>query len=150
MKLTVATPLAIIVEAETVAHLRAEDETGAFGILPGHTDFLTALSVSVVTWRDGDGAEHHVAVRGGMLEMRGGKAITVATREAVADDDLNHLETEVLAAFERRTEEELTARTDAQRLYLAAIRQICRFLKSERAAAIPGGAGASSPGGLER
>ena len=59
MKLTVTTPLAIVVEADDVAHLRAEDETGAFGILPGHADFLTALAVSVVSWRDERGAEHH-------------------------------------------------------------------------------------------
>ena len=35
-----------------MSHLRAEDDTGAFGILPGHADFLTVLAVSVVTWRD--------------------------------------------------------------------------------------------------
>ena len=88
MKLTVTTPLAIIAEANNVAHVRAEDDTGAFGILPGHADFLTALAISVVSWRDQDGAEHHIAVRGGMLEVNDGEAITIATREAVADDDL--------------------------------------------------------------
>ena len=139
MRLTVTTPLAIVTEANDVAHLRAEDETGAFGILPGHADFLTALSISVVSWRDQAGAEHHLAVRGGMLEVRGGETITVATREAIASDDLHHLETEVLATFRRRIEEERAARTDAQRLYLAAIRQICRFLKSERAPPFPAG-----------
>jgi F-type H+-transporting ATPase subunit epsilon len=138
MRLFVTTPLAIIAEADDVAHLRAEDETGAFGILPGHADFLTALSLSVVSWRDRKGVEHHLAVRGGMLEVRGGEAITIATREAITDDDLDRLETEVLAAFRRRSEEEVTARTDAQRLYLAAIRQICRFLRSERAPSRPG------------
>jgi F-type H+-transporting ATPase subunit epsilon len=150
MRLTVTTPLAIIADADEIAHLRAEDETGAFGILPGHGDFLTALSVSVMTWRDQAGAEHHLAVRGGMLEMRGGETITVATREAVAGDDLHHLETEVLAAFRRGIEEERAARTDAQRLYLAAIRQICRFLRSERAPAIPGGPGVALRDGLDQ
>jgi F-type H+-transporting ATPase subunit epsilon len=135
MRLTVTTPLAIVAKAEDVAHLRAEDATGAFGILPGHADFLTALVASVVSWRDRGGGEHHLAVRGGMLEVRGGSAITIATREAIADDDLRRLETEVLAAFRRRAEEERTARSDAQRLYLAAIRQICRFLKPEGATA---------------
>ena len=72
MKLTVTTPLAIVTEADDVAHLRAEDDSGAFGILPGHADFLTALSLSVVSWRDRRGTEHHLAVRGGMLEVRGG------------------------------------------------------------------------------
>jgi F-type H+-transporting ATPase subunit epsilon len=137
MKLTVTTPLAIVTEADNVAHVRAEDETGAFGILRGHADFLTALGVSVVTWRDQNSAEHHLAVRGGMLEVAHGQTITIATREAVADDDLHRLETEVLATFRRRMEEETTARTDAQRLYLAAIRQIYRFVKSERARSMP-------------
>ena len=138
MRLTVTTPLAIVVEASDVAHLRAEDDSGAFGILAGHADFLTALAVSVVSWRDARGAEHHVAVRGGVLEVRGGDMVAVATREAVQGDDLHRLETEVLAAFRRRLTEEQAARTDAERLYLAAIRQICRFLRPERAVAMPG------------
>lgn len=138
MRLTVTTPLAVIVEAGGIAHLRAEDETGAFGILRGHADFLTALAISVASWRDKEGAEHHVALRGGMLQVRDGRTITIATREAIAGDDLSRLESEVLAAFRRQSEDERAARTDAQRLYLAAIRQICRFLKSEREPTVPG------------
>jgi F-type H+-transporting ATPase subunit epsilon len=132
VRLTIATPLAIVLEATDVAHLRAEDDTGAFGILPGHADFLTALAVSVASWRDDRGAEHYVAVRGGMLEVRDGGLIAIATPEAVAGDDLQRLESEVLAKFRRRLVEEQAARTDAQRLYLAAIRQIVRFLRDER------------------
>jgi F-type H+-transporting ATPase subunit epsilon len=149
MRLTVTTPLAIVVEADDLAHLRAEDETGAFGILPDHADFLTALAVSVASWRDGRGAEHHVAVRGGMLEVRGGDAIAIASPEAVSGDDLHQLESEVLVRFRRQLAEEQTARTDAQRLYLAAIRQIVRFLRVEGAPAIPGGPAAWSPGAFE-
>jgi F-type H+-transporting ATPase subunit epsilon len=133
MKLTVTTPLTIVVDADDASHVRAEDETGAFGILPGHADFLTALTVSVVTWRDQRNVEHHLAVRRGMLSVRDGRTVTIATREAIADDDLHRLRTEVLAAFNRRAEEEQTARADAQRLYLAAIRQIYQFLDPGRA-----------------
>jgi F-type H+-transporting ATPase subunit epsilon len=138
MKLTVTTPLAIIVDTDDVAQLRAEDETGAFGILPSHADFLTALAVSVATWRDERGVEHHVAVRGGMLEVRDGNTIAIATPEAVPGDNLHRLESEVLARFRRQLAEERAARTDAQRLYLAAIRQIVRFLRAERAPTAPG------------
>ena len=148
MKLTITTPLAIVVDAEEVAHLCAEDATGAFGILPGHADFLTALALSVVTWRDPNGSEHHVAVRGGMLEVRGGTAIYIASREAVAGDDLHLLETDVLASFRRAIDVERAARTDAQRLYLAAIRQICRFLKSDSATSIPGMPATAAEDGL--
>ena len=128
MRLTVTTPLAIVVEADNVVHLRAEDETGAFGILPGHADFLTAIAVSVASWRDDRGAEHHVVLRGGMLEVRGGNAIAIASPEAVGGDDLHQLGSEVLARFRRQLAEEQAARTDAQRLFLAAIRQIVCFL----------------------
>jgi F-type H+-transporting ATPase subunit epsilon len=149
MNLTVTTPLAIVSKAENVAHVRAEDDTGAFGILRGHADFLTALAISVVSWRDDRGAEHHIAVRGGMLAVSGGDTITVATREAVADDDLHRLESEVLASFHRRSEEEVTARIDAQRLYLAAIRQIYRFLRPERPGPLPRLGSAVSQDGQE-
>jgi F-type H+-transporting ATPase subunit epsilon len=131
MRLTVATPLAIITEADHVVHVRAEDETGAFGLLPGHADFLTALAVSVITWRDEEGREYHVAVRGGMLQVQGGDTVSVATPEAIAGDDLHQLETDVLTSFRRQLSEEQAARTDAQRLYLAAIRQIVRYLRPQ-------------------
>ena len=113
MNLTVTTPLAIIAKADHVVYVRAEDDTGAFGILRGHADFLTALAISVLSWRDEGGGEHHIAVRGGMLAVHDGNAITIATREAVADDDLHRLETEVLASFRRRSEDEVTVRTGA-------------------------------------
>jgi F-type H+-transporting ATPase subunit epsilon len=144
VRLTVATPLAIVVEADNVVHIRAEDETGAFGILAGHADFLTALAVSVASWRDDHGAEHHIALRGGMLEVRGGDTIAIASPEAVPGDDLHHLESNVLAGFRQRLGEEQAARTDARRLYLAAIRQIVRYIRNERAPAMPGG-GAVGP-----
>ena len=144
------TPLAIIIQADDVTHLRAEDETGAFGILPGHADFLTALTISVVSWCDQVNAEHHLAVRGGTLEVIGGKLIRIATREAIADDDLHRLESEVLISFKRCSDEEQTARIDARRLYLAAIRQICRFLQSERFPSAPRRPGALSEDGPEQ
>jgi F-type H+-transporting ATPase subunit epsilon len=72
-----------------------------------------------------------------MLEVRDGHAIAIATPEAVTGDDLHRLEAEVLDKFRRQLVEEQVARTDAQRLYLAAIRQIARFLRAERAPTMP-------------
>lgn len=79
----------------------------------------------------------NVAVRGGTLVVRDGNLVAIATREAIAGDDLKWLQTEVLATFRRRTDEEKKSRTDAQRLYLAAIRQIYRYLRP-RTGAGPG------------
>ena len=132
MKFSVATPLAIVLDAADVAHVRAEDATGAFGVLPGHADFLTSLNVSVVNWRDVHGKEHYIAVRGGMFEVRNGDTIAIAAPEAVVSDDLEQLESAVLARFRREQDAERSARTELQRLYLAAVRQMYRFLRQER------------------
>ena len=139
MRLTITTPLASIVRVEDAMHVRAEDPSGAFGVLPGHAEFLTALTISVLTWRDPGGREHHVAVRGGVLSVRAGSAVSVATPEAVAGDDLQRLESEVLARFRRQLEEERAAHTESQRLQLAAVRQIMRLLRPDTRHAAPPG-----------
>lgn len=139
MRLTVTTPLHTVVQVEDAVHVRAEQPCGAFGVLPGHADFLTVLAISVLTWRDPRGRERHVAVRGGMLSVQGGAAVLVATPEAVPGEDLQRLESEVVARFRRQLEEEREAHTASQRLHVAAIRQIMRLLRPEMSHATPPG-----------
>ena len=93
MRLLITTPTAVVVDDPDVAALRAEDESGSFGILHGHADFLTALAVSVVAWKRSDGAQRYCAVRRGVLRVSTGNEIAIATREAIPGDDLDHLET---------------------------------------------------------
>ncbi len=129
MKLVVTTPTEITVDEDSVRSVRAEDSSGAFGIEPRHADFLTTLTVCVVRWRDGRNVEHYVAVRGGVLRVREGKVVEIATREAVVNDDLGHLRNEVLSAMLKNVETEQSARAGALRLENAAIRQIYRYLR---------------------
>jgi len=136
MKLTVTTPLATVVATDQALHVRAADPSGAFGVLPGHADFLTALAVGVLTWRAAGGSEHHVAVNGGLLRVDEG-SVQVATPEAVAGDDLAYLESEVLVRFRGRLDEERAARTASERLHVAAIRQIIRLLRPPSGAGVP-------------
>jgi len=132
MRLLVTTPTSVIVDVEDVRHVRAEDETGAFGILSGHADFITVLEVSVLTWRSRGGDEHHVAVRGGVLTVRGGDRVEVATREAVGEDTLARLGPAVLERFRGEAHAEEESRVSATRLQLAAIRQLQRYLEAGR------------------
>lgn len=132
MRLLVTTPIAVIVDADNVRHVRAEDETGAFGILPGHADFITALTVSVITWRDDANKEQHVAVRGGVLTVCSGDLVEVATRDAVSEDTLQELGAAVLERFRSDAFAEEDSRVSTARLHLAAIRQLQRFLESGR------------------
>lgn len=131
MRLHITTPFATVLDTDEAVHVRAEDATGTFGILRRHADFLTVLGVSVLTWRDGRASEHYVALRGGVLSVRGGSSVTVTTAEAVTGEDLHRLEADVLTRFQHQADEERAAHTEAQQLHLAAIRQIMRLLRPE-------------------
>ena len=62
MRLLIATPTEVIADDADVVSVRAEDESGSFGILDHHADLLTALTVSVVGWRRADGHQRYCAV----------------------------------------------------------------------------------------
>ncbi len=128
MKLRIVTPLSVVVD-EDVDSLRAEDVSGSFGILSGHAPFLTALAISIVSWRTSQ-AERFCAVRGGVLQMTGDNIIAIATREAVAGDSLETLDTEVLARFQSDADDERTDNTESVRLQLSAIRRMVSRLRS--------------------
>ena len=131
MRLVVTTPHATVVDAE-ILHVRAEDESGAFGVMKGHADFLTALSICVLVYRDLDGREHFVAVRSGLLTVTGGSRVQVLTREAVASDDLPSLERGVLARFRRSAADERRARAGAGNLEAALLTRVADYVRLER------------------
>lgn len=132
MRLLITTPTAVIADEPDVAAVRAEDETGSFGILQGHADFLTVLAVSVVAWRRPDGKQRYCAVRRGVLRVSDGNEVAIATRDAITGDDLDHLEQVVVGQLRSELETERTARTESLRLQMKAIRQIVRYLRPER------------------
>ncbi len=133
MRLLVTTPEAILVDVADVHHVRAEDSTGAFGIQPGHAEFLTALTVSVVSHRDGEGVERYVAVRGGVLHVRRGAVVEVATSEGLAGDDLDALERAVMVRYRAESDAEQRARMRATQLHLLAIRSMYRYVRGDAA-----------------
>jgi F-type H+-transporting ATPase subunit epsilon len=138
MRLLITTPTTVVVDESDVAAVRAEDESGSFGILAGHANFLTALAVSVVSWRRADGTRRYCAVRRGVLSVSDGTVVAIATREAISGDDLDHLEHVVLADFRDSIEAERAARTASLQLQMNAIRQIVRYLRPERPGALGG------------
>lgn len=147
MRLIVTTPMAVAVEVDAVRYLRAEDESGAFGILPGHADLVSVLAISVVTWRNHAGGEHQIAVRGGVLTVRDGNVIEIATREAVSEDTLAELGTAVLERLRQEEQSEKEAWMAATRLQLATIRYLQRYLEAG-SARLPRGALGGGPAGI--
>ena len=129
MRLRITTPLDVITDQDGILSLRAEDDSGSFGIQPGHADFLTALSISVVEWNDAGGARHFCAVRRGVLTVSAGRDVAIATREAVMGDDLATLDQTVLARFRADIETERTERVESTKLQLDAIRRMVSHLR---------------------
>jgi F-type H+-transporting ATPase subunit epsilon len=130
MKLRIVTPLSIEVDEDSVESLRAEDDSGSFGILTRHADFLTSLSITVVSWTRADGVQRYCAVRRGVLTLFGGREVHIATREAVVGDDIARLDTAVLARFRADLDLERTQRVEGTRLQLNAIRLIMHYLRA--------------------
>lgn len=127
MRLRIVTPLSVVVDEE-IDSLRAEDASGSFGILPGHASFLTALAISIVSWKSA-GAERFCALRGGVMTVTDGTTIAIATREAVAGDDLATLDDEVLARFRSDADDERVEHVETMRLQLHAIRRMISRLR---------------------
>lgn len=129
LRLTIATPSTLLVDALGVESIRAEDESGSFGVLRGHADLLTVLSASVVRWRLRDGSLRCCAVRGGVLTVTGGAQVSIACRQAVLGDDLEKLEAEVRALRAAQADVDKRARVEQTRLHAHAVRQLMRYLR---------------------
>jgi F-type H+-transporting ATPase subunit epsilon len=95
--LEVVTPETIVVSEE--AQIVASPGTlGEFGVLVGHTPFMTTLKTGTVRYTDAEGAEHHVFVGGGFAEALPHKVTILAeSAERSRDIDLER----AMAALER-------------------------------------------------
>jgi F-type H+-transporting ATPase subunit epsilon len=102
-RLTIVTPTKIV--RRDITHIRLKDETGYFGIMKGHTDFLTMLVPSLCYFSDAGGKETFLAVDGGILSVRG-DAVTLTSREVYEGDDAERLAGIIETAVAKRTESE--------------------------------------------
>lgn len=67
IRLEVVTPEQIVVD-EAAQIVMAPGVLGEFGVLSGHTPFLTTLKVGMLHYNDGNGKERFVFVNGGFAE----------------------------------------------------------------------------------
>ena len=132
MRLRVATPTGTVIDEDIVA-LRAEDDSGFFGLQPGHEAFFTSLVIGVVSYRTPSGSERFLAVRRGVLWMTGDE-VAIVTRDAVTGEDVTDLEGRVVSAFRRTDEEERKGGAALTRMQIAALRQLMQYEDAGRRA----------------
>ncbi len=129
LHLTVTTPMTVLVDEQGVQSVRAEDASGSFGILPGHTGYLTVLPASVMRWHTANGSLRYCALRSGMMTVEDGNRVAVACREGILGDDLPTLEAEVEALRAADADADRRERVEQMRLHASAVRQLMRFLR---------------------
>jgi F-type H+-transporting ATPase subunit epsilon len=104
IKLEIVTPGKAVV-SEDVKIVMAPGSLGEFGVLPGHTPFLTSLNVGAVKYVEEGGKERFVFVSGGFAEALPNKVTILAeSAERRRDIDL-----ERASAALKRAEERLAA-----------------------------------------
>ena len=87
IRLEVVTPQKEVVNEE-VQIIVAPGELGQFGVLVGHTPFMTSLQVGTVRYNDAQGTEHLVFVSGGFAEALPDK-VTVLAESAERRGDID-------------------------------------------------------------
>lgn len=121
MELRVPMDLRVLIPGREVlrtpaCRLGAEGGAGAFTVLPGHVDLLTALLPSILTYQAApEDAEAYVAVDAGLLVKRG-EQVTVTVRRAVPSSDLRTMRRTLEEEFLRLDERERQARRVLDRL----------------------------------
>jgi len=73
-----------------VKAIRLKDETGYFGIMKGHINFVTAIEPSLCYYLDENDREVFLAVDGGIVSIKGG-LVTITSREIFESDDAEKL-----------------------------------------------------------
>ncbi|MBU0995712.1 MAG: F0F1 ATP synthase subunit epsilon [Proteobacteria bacterium] len=77
IKLEIVTPEKAVV-SENVKTVIAPGSCGEFGILPGHTTFLTTLNIGALRYVDKNGTERKIFINGGFAEALPDKVTVLA------------------------------------------------------------------------
>ena len=121
MKLRIFLPTRIFLDEE-VQKVTAEAENGAFGLLPRHLDFATALAPGIISFLDQNGEEKFVAADRGIL-VKAGDEVMVSVMRAVYGEELGKLRSIVEEEYKTLDEREKKVVSAAARLEAGMVRR---------------------------
>ena len=127
IKLEVVTPDKAVV-SEDVQIVMAPGSLGEFGVLIGHTPFLTTLKTGVIRYTDAQGTERYVFVNGGFAEALPDKVTILAeSAERRNDIDLDRAKAALERAEKRLAEDRSREDIDSDRAKAALERAVVRI-----------------------
>ena len=100
IKLEIVTPEKYVV-SEDVQIVMSPGSLGEFGVLAGHTPFLTSLQCGKVRYKDPAGSEHLIFVSGGFAEALPDR-VTILAESAERSENIDYERAK--AAYERAQE----------------------------------------------
>ena len=125
--LEVVTPEQAVVK-ETVQTVVAPGMLGEFGVLSGHTPFLTTVKTGIIRFTDENGKEKYIFVSGGFAEALPNKVTILAESAEVSDDiDIERAKAAMERAEKRLAEKDQQARIDRIRAKAALDRALVRM-----------------------
>lgn len=114
MKLEIVTPGGLVFEGD-VEHVRAPGVEGSFGVLPGHTPFITPMEVGVIEVRAAGGEMKLYASSGGLADV-GPEVVMLMAETAELSDKIDVERAKAAAARARKRIEDMgTEGTDLYR-----------------------------------
>lgn len=132
IKLEVVTPEKAVVN-EDAQIVVAPGSLGEFGVLVGHTTFLTTLKVGIIRYSDASGNERYVFVSGGFAEALPDKVTVLAeSAERRRDIDLERAKAAMERAEKRLAEDRSKADIDFTRAKAALERALQRIQLAEK------------------
>ena len=133
IRLEIVTPEMAVV-AEDVQIVMAPGDMGEFGVLVGHTPFMTTLQMGTVRYTDAKGAERLVFVSGGFAEALPDKVTILAeSAERRADIDLERAKSALERARRRLDKEERDLNYERARAALERALHRIKLAESKRA-----------------
>ena len=131
IRLEIVTPEKTVV-SEDVQIVMAPGVLGEFGVLIGHTPFLTALKTGVVRYSDSHGSERMVFVSGGFAEALPQKVTILAeSAERRRDIDVERARAALERAQKRLAEQRSKEEFDFVRAQTALQRALIRLRIAE-------------------
>jgi F-type H+-transporting ATPase subunit epsilon len=127
IRLEVVTPEKEVVN-EMVQIVMAPGSLGEFGVLSGHTPFMTSLNVGGLHYRDESGKDQYVFVSGGFAEALPDKVTVLAdSAEKMEDIDPERAKEAMKRAEERLAADRAKEKVDIARARAALERAMVRI-----------------------
>jgi len=127
IRLEVVTPEKQVVN-DLAQIVMAPGSMGEFGVLFGHTPFMTSLNTGAIHYRDENGKDQFVFVSGGFAEALSDKVTVLAeSAERMEDIDVDRAKESVARAEKRLSEGRAKEKVDIVRAKAALDRALVRI-----------------------